>query len=172
MSDHKVLASDKDAKRKGGEKRIDPILAWAVLGWAGIVFLIVGGSDFALTWYPMNFGNREWEFGTVTASFNGLPILVMGVGFLLAASLQLGRKWWAGLAFVVSAILTLWIIAGAFIWATNVPLALQAAPAEVMTGIKKALVKTTIQSLTYPVLFGFLAYKSFQVVRGKIAESA
>ena len=164
MTEKTILASDKDAKKKG-KKRVDPVLAWAVLGWIGLAFLVVGGSDFALTWYPMNFGNREWEFGTVTASFNGLPIVVLGLGLLYAASLQFGRRWWAALSSVVSAVLMLWVVGGAIIWATNVPLALQSVPAEMLVGIKKALVKTTFQSMTYPVIFGFLAWRSFSAAR-------
>jgi hypothetical protein len=164
VTEKTILASDKDAKKKG-KKRVDPVQAWAVLGWIGFAFLIVGGSDFALTWYPMNFGNREWEFGTVTASFNGLPIVVLGAGLLYAASLQFGRRWWAALSSVVSAVLMLWVIGGAIIWATNVPLALQSVPAEMLVGIKKALVKTTIQSITYPVVFGLLAWRSLAAAR-------
>lgn len=170
MSEKTILASSTDAKKRIGKKRVDPVEAWAILGWIGFAFLVVGGSDFALTWYPMSFGNREWEFGTVTASFNGLPILVLGLGLLYAASLQYGRRWWAAVSLIVSAVLMLWVVGGAIIWATNVPLALQSVPAEVMTGIKKALVKTTIQSLSYPVILGFLAMRSLQSLRGKVGE--
>ena len=165
VTEQKILSSPTDAKGKKGTKKVDPAQAWALLGWVGLVFLIVGGSDFALTWYPMNFGNREWEFGTVTASFNGLPILALGLGLLYAASLGFQRRWWAALTLIGSVVLMLWVVGGAVIWATNVPLALQAVPPEMMVGIKKALVKTTIQSVTYPVILLFLAVRSFQVVR-------
>jgi len=172
VSEKSILASSGDSKKKRGIRRVDPAQAWSILGWIGLAFLVVGGSDFALTWYPMAFGNREWEFGTVTASFNGLPILVLGLGLLYAASLQYARRWWTVLSLIVSAVLMLWVIAGAIIWATNVPLALQSVPPEVVVGIKKALVKTTIQSVTYPIILGFLAMRSFQALRGKVGENA
>jgi len=170
VTEKTIFSSPNDAKRKKGTKKVDPAQAWVLLGWVGFTFLIVGGSDFALTWYPMSFGNREWEFGTVTASFNGLPILVLGLGLLYGASLRYGRRWWAVLTLIVSVVLMLWVVGGAVLWATNVPLALQAVPPELMVGIKKALVKTTIQSVTYPVILGFLAVRSFQAVRSGIQE--
>jgi hypothetical protein len=37
--------------------------------------------------------------------------------------------------------------------------------------MKKALVKTTIQSLAYPVILGFLAVRSFQSLRGDVVEN-
>ena len=98
--------------------------------------------------------------------------MVLGLGLLYAASLQYARRWWTVLSLVVSAVLMLWVIAGAIIWATNVPLALQSVPPEVVVGIKKALVKTTIQSVTYPIILGFLAMRSFQALRGKVGENA
>ncbi|MGW8265390.1 MAG: hypothetical protein ACWGSQ_03430 [Longimicrobiales bacterium] len=170
MNEQTILSSPSDAKRKMGIKRVDPTRAWALLGWVGFAFLVVGGADFALTWYPMDFGNREWEFGTVTASFNGLPILVLGLGLLYAAALGYQRRWWGGVTLLVSAVLMLWVLGGVVIWATNVPLALQSVPLEMMTGIKKALVKTTIQSVAYPVILGFLAVRSFQLLRGGFEE--
>jgi hypothetical protein len=168
VTEKTILASSEDAKKRKGKKRVDPSAAWTVLGWAGFIFLVVGGSDFVLTWYPTAFGNREWEFGTVTASFNHLPIIVLGLGLLYAGALQSARKGWAALVLVLATGLTIWVLLGAIIWATNVPLALQAAPPEVMTGIKKALVKTAIQSLAYPMILGYMAWKSVEAVKGTL----
>jgi len=170
MNEQTILSSPSDAKRKMGVKKVDPTQTWALLGWVGLAFLVVGGADFALTWYPMDFGNREWEFGTVTASFNGLPILVLGLGLLYAAALGYQRRWWGALTLMASGVLMLCVLGGVVIWATNVPLALQSVPPGMMTGIKKALVKTTIQSVTYPVILGFLAVRSFQLLRGGFEE--
>ena len=81
MSDPKLVMPEKSSSKARRALPPDPVRTWALLGWVGVAFIVVGGVDFALTWYPMNFGNREWEFGTVTASFNGLPILLLGQGY-------------------------------------------------------------------------------------------
>jgi hypothetical protein len=93
VSDPKIVASGRNQVHPGSVPS-DSSGSWAVLGWIGLAFLVVGGSDFALVWFPLNFGNPEWEFGTVTQSFNGLPILLLGLGLLVAGADQVGRRWW------------------------------------------------------------------------------
>src|SRR5262249_28846829 len=44
--------------------------AWSILGWLGIVFVVLGFGDIALGIYPTQFGNQEWEFGMVSALLN------------------------------------------------------------------------------------------------------
>jgi hypothetical protein len=163
VTEPKIVASPKDLRRASP---LDSSQAWAILGWVGLTFLVVGGADFVLTWYPATFGSREWEFGTVTSSFNGLPILVLGLGLLLAAAAVLQRSWWTLLSLLAAIILLLWILAAAVLWATTVPLALASTPPELVTGIKKAIAKTTVQSVVYPVILAFLVWRSFAVLRG------
>ena len=164
MSDSKLVMPEKGTGK--GKQKFDASRAWALLGWVGLTFLVVGGADFALTWYPMDFGNREWEFGTVTASFNGLPILVLGLGLLLTSSLLTDRRWWLIVATVGAFGLLLWVLVGAAIWAATVPVAMSSTPAEVLVGLKKALVKTAVQSVTYPVILAFLGWRGVQAIRG------
>lgn len=142
----------------------------SVAGWAGLAFVLVGGLDFALTWYPFDFGNREWEFGTVTASLNGLPVPTIGLALLLIGALLLERRWWAGMASVAAFGLTLWVLAGAVLWITTVPLALQTVPVEVATGLKKAVVKSAFQTAIYPPVLAFLGWRAVGIVRGTIGS--
>jgi len=175
VSEPKIVASAKDMKKAQDRTKAEPVeraQAWRPLGWAAIAFLIVGGSDFALTWYPAMFGNREWEFGTVTATFNGLPIVVLGITLLLAASVQTRRRWWSGLVAVAAFVMLVWVLAAAVLWATNVPLALQAVPGNLAQGLKKAMVKTTIQAVVYPVLLAYLFWKAQRAMRGATAAES
>lgn len=165
MSDSKLVMPEKGTG-KGKQRAFEASRAWALLGWVGLTFLVVGGADFALTWYPMDFGNREWEFGTVTASFNGLPILVLGLGLLLTSSLLTERRWLVVVATAGALGLLLWVLVGAGLWAASVPLALSATPTEVAVGLQKALVKTSVQSVIYPVILGFLGWRGIQAIRG------
>ena len=146
-------------------RSIESYRAWAALGWAALALLVVGGADFLLTWYPPDFGNREWEFGTVTSSLNGLPILLLGIGLLLAASIQTDRRWWTALAAAAAFVMVLWVLAAAVLWATNVPLALRSVPAELAAGIRKSLVRTTVQVVVYPLVLAYLAMRSIGAMR-------
>lgn len=162
MSDPKIVASVKDAGRRATTDVVDASRAWAVLGWIGLAFLVVGGSDFVLVWFPLSFGTREWEFATVTQSFNGLPILLLGVGLLMVASEQVERRWWLYVAAGAAAVLLLWVLAGFGLWASNVGLALETVPDELRVGIQKAVAKTAVQSVAYPVVLGYLVWRAWQ----------
>lgn len=142
----------------------------SAVGWTGLAFLLVGGFDFLLTWYPMDFGNREWEFGTVTASLNGLPVPTMGLALLLAGALLLERRWWAGVVGLAAFGACLWVLAAGVLWLTNVPLALETVPAEVETGLKKALVKSALQGVIYPPILAFLGWRAVGTIRGTIGS--
>lgn len=163
MNEPKIVASPGRQERV---TRAEPSDAWAALGWIGLVFLVVGGSDFALTWIPTSFGNREWEFATVTASFNGMPILVLGIGLLLVASKQMERRWWGFLAGAAALVMLFWMLVGGALWARSVPLAINSVPQEVVVGMNKALAKTAIQTLVYPIVLVYLGWRALKAARG------
>lgn len=169
MNESTLIMPEKGAARGKG-RRVEALHGWAILGWIGLAFLIVGGADFALTWYPMDFGNREWEFGTVTQSFNGLPIVVLGLGLLLTSSVLTDRRWLALVAAIGALGLLLWVLAGVVLWLTTVPMALSGTPVQVLTGMKKAIARTAVQSVTYPVILGYLLWRAVGAMRGTIGS--
>ena len=136
---------------------------WTLFGWTGVLFLLVAGGDVLLTWIPTDFGNREWEFGTITASFNGLLSVTFGMVMILGWLAQGNRALplrIAAWAFVLMGVLVL--AATALYW-TNVPLALNAVEdSPVRVGLVKAVVKTGLQSVAFPIAFFFLARTSFR----------
>src|SRR5262245_56246877 len=67
--------------------------AWYLLGWSGLVYILVGGIDILLAWYPIEFGNAEWEFGTISATLDRLPLATVGAMFILAAGVARGIPW-------------------------------------------------------------------------------
>ncbi len=161
MSDPKIVASGKEQSRRSPAEPVDSSRGWAVLGWIGLAFIVVGGADFTLVWLPLGLGTREWEFATVTQSFNGLPILLLGVGLLVVASDRVGRRWWGLVGLGAALVLLVWILAGAALWASNVQLALETVPEELRVGVQKAVAKTAVQSVVYPVVLGYLAWRGW-----------
>lgn len=142
----------------------------SITGWSGLAFLLIGGSDFALTWYPFDFGNREWEFGTVTASLNGLPVPTMGLALLLVGALLLERRWWSVLVALAAFGMALWVLAGAVLWGTTVPLAVQSVPPDVAVGLKKAVLKGALQAVLYPGILLFIGWRAVGAIRGTIGR--
>jgi len=165
VSDPKIVASARNQVHPGSVPR-DSSRSWLVLGWIGLVFLTVGGVDFALTWIPPNFGSPEWEFGTVTQSFNGLPILLLGLGLLTVASEQGERRWWGTFGMVGSAGLLVWVLVGAVLWSRTVSLALETVPAEVELDIQRSVAKTLVQAIAYTLALSYLAWRGWTLGRG------
>ena len=155
MSDPKIVASGKKQVHPGSVHR-DSSRSWLVLGWIGLVFLVVGGTDFLLLWWPPNFGAPEWEFGTVTQSLNGLPILLLGLGLTIVAAEEVDRGWWGLVGLAVAVGLLLWVLVGAVLWSLNVSLALETAPGAMATTVTKAVAKTAIQFVVYIAALAFL----------------
>lgn len=131
-------------------------------GGIGVLFVLVAGVDVLLTWFPANFGNREWEFGTVSASFNGLLSLTFGFALVQVWLAHADRAWPLRALGFVHIVIALLIIGAALMYARNVSIALSAATAGgAGTGIMKAVIKTSFQSIAFPIAFLLLARLSF-----------
>lgn len=137
---------------------------WSVLSGIGMVFFVVGGLDIGLAWYPLGFGSPAWEFGTVSLSLNGLPLPALGLGMGLASGVALGRRWQARVTAAMLILLAVLILAGAIVWATNVPLALRSTDDPMgRLGIQRSIIKTVAQLLCYPVAFVWIAVSGWKL---------
>ncbi len=135
-----------------------PATGWYLLGGIGLVFAVVALADLTLAWYPARFGDREWEFGTVTTVFGGLPLFTMGLMLAFGAAvakgnLRLLRIW--SVVLLVVAVLLLAILA---LYARSVPVALETVTEPVLkVGLNKAILKTVLQGVLYPAGFLWVA---------------
>lgn len=159
MTGPKVLVQETGRPRLAGS----PDFGWYLIGWIGAVFTAVGALDLLLTWYPPRFGNAEWEFGTVSASLDGLPVLTLGLALSLGAGAARGQRWLLRTVAVVLVLLAVLIGIGAVLYATNIPIALQSVTdPTIRTGLKKAITKAAGQSVIYPVAFVWLAFVAWR----------
>ena len=165
MPERKVIVREGKAKRAGVP---DVDAAWRWIGWFGLLLAAMGLGDFAIAWYPLNLGSPEWEFGTIAASFAGLPLVTMGFAGLLGSALARGRKgmvvglgWGLGLFGVM-------VITALLLFLLDVPIALRAAPNEtVLLGLKKAIAKTTMLGVGFSVGYLVAAVGAVRHIRAK-----
>jgi hypothetical protein len=125
---------------------------FALVGLTGILFAVVGGVDLGTQIFPLRLGNPEWEFGTYSSVMDSMPLFLMGLGFL--AVFAVARSQWLLLRVlgIIFLLLTLMVLAGAFLYATNIPQVLRVgARSPMQTGIKKAVTKGVLQSAIYPI---------------------
>lgn len=128
--------------------------AWRVLVVPAVLFIVVGGVDSILTWIPTSFGQAEWEFGTITASLNGLPLPVLGLVLLMAAAMSANSLPGVRVASVLLVLTAIAVLVMGVFYLLTVPHALRAASAAggvTALGLKKAMVKTAVQLVAYPI---------------------
>ena len=143
-----------------------PQPGWELLGWIGLAFVLIGGVDLLLTWYPWAFGSPEWEFGTVASTLNGLPLPALGLMLSMAAGVAQGRMWMARGASVAMVVLVVILIGVGILFITVVPLALQSVPNPLArTGILKVIAKSSVLLVIYPALFSWVALLGFRRTR-------
>jgi hypothetical protein len=168
MNDKRVLLGDEPLQRPPLQEA--PDFGWYLIGWIGLVFAIVGGFDLLLIWYPLNLASPEWEFGTVSAMLDGLPVPTLGFVLLLGAGVARGQRWLVRTMAIVLIVFALVIVAAAFLYATVVPMALQSIPdPAILTGLKKAIAKSSVQAVVYPFAYIWIAVKAWVHSRAEFA---
>lgn len=140
-------------RRGTGALAVNPEQAWRALAWLGGILAVVGLGDFVLAFIPWGSG-PEWEFGTVASVFAGLPLPTLGLAAILGAAYARGHR---RTVFVIGVLLLL--LAISFGWmlvtfVTDIPIALRSgAQAEVMLGLKKAMVKTALLGAVFGIAY-------------------
>jgi hypothetical protein len=127
--------------------------AWRWISWFSLALLVAGLGDTILALVPLRFGNIEWEFGTIAATFAGLPLVTMGFAGALAAAIARGRR----LAVLLLAwLVLLWgalVLAGLVLFLTDVPAALRAVGGDAQLGIRKAAAKTGMLGIVFATVY-------------------
>ena len=160
MTSPKVLLEH----RKGvGALPVNPEQAWRSLAWLGGILAVVGLGDFVLAFVPWGTG-PEWEFGTVASVFAGLPLPTLGLAAILGAAYARGQR-----KTVITLGVLLVLLAIAFgvmlvTFLTDIPIALKSgAQAEVMLGLKKAMLKTVLLGAVFGIAYLVAGIKALRV---------
>lgn len=156
MTGSKILVDD----RKSSVGLVaSPEQGWAALWWVGVLLTVVSLADIALAFYPARFGVMEWEFGTGASTIASLPLVAIGLAALLGSALARGRR-----GRVIGVVILLFVLAFATlgmltIFMLDLPIALKSVTSpDIHLGIEKAVVKTVLLGVAFPI--GFLAAAS------------
>ena len=139
--------------------------ALRLLSWVGAAFVILGFMDIALAWYPVQFGNPDWEFGTIGGTMSALALPHLGLYLMLASAIARGQKSTTRAMGVVMIVLLLSIVGLGVVFLTVVPLALKslaAAAPLVVQSAKRAILKALLLGTGYCVLLGLGASAAFK----------
>jgi len=158
-----VSGSVSERSLRSSTRRIDPDYAWSLLTYIGMAFVVIGAVDIGLAWFPFVLGSAEWEFGTIGATLNGLPLPGLGLTLILASGVALGRSMQIRLASVACVFLVVLLLGLGFLYVTVIPVALSDVTNPVVrTGIMKSIIKAVALFVIYPVLFGWAGYRGLK----------
>ena len=142
-----------------------PEVGWKLLRILGFAFIVAGGIDLALLWYPSRWGTPEFEFATITQFVAGLPVLTMGLVALGISAAGTGRRWSMVAIAIVAILMVVTLLLFALIFATNIPLALRVSELATKTGIKKAIVRSGVQFAGYGLTYLALGWTLLRASR-------
>ncbi len=165
MADKVLVRPEEQPQRPKLEPSSDA--GWRVVALSGVLLGLIGWLDILLMWVPPHFGRPEWEFGTVSATFDALPLATLGLALALAGVLAGGMRLRAQvLAWFTAAVLVI-LLAAVVLFLLNTPLAWKGIPPQNLGMLKKAIAKTLVLAVAYLVtygLFGWLALKRLRAV--------
>ncbi|MEO8636488.1 MAG: hypothetical protein ABI587_14530 [Gemmatimonadales bacterium] len=143
-------------------------LIWRTLQIIGAIFLLVGLLDVATGFFPNLLGDPEWELGTTSHFFDAVPLLGLGVAFLLAGAVATGRRWQVRLIATFCVLVAVVMLLALLVYATAVPTAFKVVkdPLQLIQ-LKKAAAKTAVQAALYPFAMLWLAGAGWRASFGR-----
>ena len=153
------------SRERGSVFSPKPEVGWSLLRIFGLAFIVAGGIDLALLWYPSRMGTPEFEFATISSFVAGLPVLTTGLIATGVWAAVTGRKGWMITVAIVAILMVVALAIFAVIFATTVPLALRVSELAVKTGSKKAIVRSGVQFISYGLTYLALGWTLIKASR-------
>jgi len=131
-----------------------PKLTWQLFLLLGLLLVPLGAVELGTLLFPTNFGNLDWEFGTISNLLDRLPLFGIGVCLTLLGSAALGISWLRWLSAIVLVLVVALLMVFAALYATNLPVmmkVMQATEGPKRLAIEKAMAKSVAQFGVYVV---------------------
>lgn len=143
----------------------DTSTAWGMGFALGITLMLMGLIDLGLLFYPPHWASLDWEFGTIGATIEGLPLLTVGLGLMAMSSVARGRTGWMRLLSIILLLLALFVIGILVIFALDIPVALRAVQPAGRETLNKSIVKTALMGSLYVVMYAALGVWTWRRIR-------
>jgi hypothetical protein len=122
----------------------------------GMALTVVGTTNLVLLWLPPQFGVRQWEFTTIGAHLDGMPLFAIGVFLTAIAAVRLAWRRPTLAIGVASLLIALGHAGMMLLYLRGVPYATTGATEAVLPAIRLAIFKAGVLGVTYVSLFGWI----------------
>lgn len=141
-------------------------LEWGPLAGLALVFALVSLADIGLAFFPVDFGNVEWEFATATQVLNNLPLAVVGIGLLGVAGVGRRTDSWVKGSAALAGFLIVVLLLVAVLFLKNIPVALRSVTDPILKqGLTESVVRSTVQLVGYLAALGWMVTRLRQFAR-------
>jgi len=141
-------------RTRGGSA--DEYAAWKMGFLSGLAIAAVGTLDSALLLYPPNFASLDWEFGTISALIESMPLATLGFGAMAVAATAAGFRKWSWLVAITGLLVSLFVLAMLVIYTLDLPAAFRALQPAMKSPVRLTVFKTMLMGGTYVVLYATL----------------
>lgn len=121
--------------------------------WFGLLIAIPGWIDVLMLYSAPRWASIDWEFGTITSTFDALPLGTVGLVLAALGAVGSGRPVSLKLMALLSALLLLALGAAAVIFALDIPVVLRAVRPDMSSAVKVSMLKTSMTAATYLVVY-------------------
>ena len=170
MPERIVVRDPGDGGRDRAVHPWDWSTASRAVGWIGAVLLGAALVDFGLAFTPLAFGTMEWEFGTISEVFAGLPLLSVGLAGLWLSAAGRGRRWMTRSVGVLLLLSALCVCGLLVVFLTDAPVAVRATQGVAQFGIKKVIAKTSLLGLLFGVAYSVAGVIALRQSRGSTSS--
>lgn len=155
----KVLIGEAPAKAASPARgRVDGASLFAPAFALGLLLCLVAAIDLGFVWFPLRFGNGEWELVNSGRTFDAMTLPTVGLVLLAVAAALRGSRWLFGAVAAVATLLLLCLLLAAGLYALNVPVALGAVPDQAKSALVRSMVRTALLMSLYLPMYGWFSW--------------
>jgi len=127
----------------------------------GLGLAAIGLADLTLLWIRPQFGSPEWEFGTISATLEGLTLPTIGLSLIAAGLITFGSRRAAFVVAILCMIAALLVVLAGALFSLTVPVAWKGTPMALKRAMKIAVAKDAALVVIYFALFVVLSWTAF-----------
>lgn len=164
-AEHGLLTSTPDRVVEARRSARSSTAPWRLVGAAGVAFALLGLTDVLLLWYPLRIGRPDWEFATVSGSFDALPLATIGALLIVARLHAAGSRLSRRLVGSGLILLVLTLCAAFVLFALSFATGIGQVNDETRWILIRAGTKTSVAACVYVILYILMALSLFRAAR-------
>ena len=153
------------SSKSGPVQMVDERDMFGLALWFGIALGLVTLVNFGLLWWAPKFGNPEWEFQVIGQSLDRLPLVIVSMALISYGTIAANSVRGTRAAAIVFALLALWVVSSAVIYAMASLVAFKLVPGNQLSTVRHNVAKNLFVAVVYIILFASMTAQLWRRTR-------